>query len=165
MSDSRSVDLGPDNYAIVSSPDAAQAEPDMAVLRLSDLSAADRAAIWPFIVAKDVALGGGPVEALIDAGNRGCDAYVNADPSLPAGWRKYLVYVVSKVGVDLWERFHLAEGSDPYLTFAVRELERRGWGPDGNSDGLGRQHQYCMGTLIETGWFTDDARRTRYPVW
>jgi hypothetical protein len=126
--------------------------------RLDDLDARDRELMMQFMRADQNPDKLATPAMLIDACVGGVRAFEYlSDPmarSWAAGWKKFVLYITALNTQTLWDRFQKDGRSDETAIFAdwvVFSIGHEGWGPDGNSTPLGKQHSYCMAVAAEAG--------------
>jgi hypothetical protein len=82
---------------------------------------------------------------------KGVSTFENLSPLAPAGWRKFVLYVVSDQTYRLWENHRAADPAAKLAHWVVATIEANRWGPDGRSSPLGQHHSYAMGVAISAG--------------
>lgn len=125
---------------------------DRVVYSQEGLTAADDALIKEFFVA-DGKLAEGPSdsEALIRVCLLGVKAFEGLSPDAPTGWRKLILYAVSDLTYDLWDKHKESDPAGKLAQWVIATIEANGWGPDGRSTPLGQHHSYAMGVAVGTG--------------
>jgi len=136
--------------------------------KLDDLDDHDRQLFMQFVHAdqdpEKLATPAGLIAACV-AGTKAFEQL--SDPmsrSWSAGWKKFILYITALNTQTLWDRFqNEADRADETAIFAdwvVFSIEHSGWGPDGNSTPLGKQHSYCMAVAAEAGGGIQTNSRT-----
>lgn len=90
-------------------------------------------------------------EAIVAVCLLGVKAFEGLSAEAPAGWRKLVLYAVSDLTYDLWEKHRMADPAAKLAHWVVATIEANGWGPDGRSTPLGQHHSYAMGVAVGTG--------------
>jgi hypothetical protein len=94
-------------------------------------------------------------DAIISALAAGVRAFENLSDPMPCswspGWKKFVLYITALNCQFLWDRHHRASETAIFADWVVFSIEHAGWGPDGNSSPLGKQHSYCMAVAAEAG--------------
>ncbi len=123
--------------------------------KLEDLSDPDRELVTGFKLADDEAERLKTPDAIISALVAGVRAFENLSDPMPRswspGWKKFVLYITALNCQFLWARHHRARETAIFADWAVFSIEHAGWGPDGNSSPLGKQHSYCMAVAAEVG--------------
>jgi hypothetical protein len=96
---------------------------------------------------------------LIDACVAGVRTFESLSDPMPRswapGWKKFVLYITALNTQTLWDRFQRESGdcreTAIFADWVVSSIGRNGWGPDGNSTPLGKQHSYCMAVAAEAG--------------
>lgn len=117
------------------------------------LTAADDALIKEFFVADgklgaDTAPGGA---AVMEACLLGVKAFEGLSPDAPTGWRKLILYAVSDLTYDLWDKHEVGDPAAKLAHWVIATIEANRWGPDGRSTPLGQHHSYAMAVAVGTG--------------
>lgn len=117
------------------------------------LTAADDALIKEFFVADGKLGADGPPdgEAVLVVCLLGVKAFEGLSPDAPAGWRKLILYAVSDLTHDLWDKHRVGGPAAKLAHWVIATIEANGWGPDGRSTPLGQHHSYAMGVAVGTG--------------
>jgi hypothetical protein len=123
--------------------------------KLDDLDDADRALITGFQQADGEAERLKTAGAIISALAAGVRAFENLSDPMPRswspGWKKFVLYITALNCQFLWDAHHRASETAIFADWVVFSIEHGGWGPDGNSSPLGKQHSYCMAVGAEAG--------------
>jgi hypothetical protein len=127
-------------------------EGDRVVYSQDGLSEADDALIKSFFVADGKLGDGGPPDgdAVMAVCLLGVKVFEGLSITAPAGWRKLVLYAVSDLTYDLWDKHQVVDAAK-LAHWVVVTIEANGWGPDGRSTALGQHHSYAMGVAVETG--------------
>jgi hypothetical protein len=126
---------------------------DRVVYSQDGLTIADDALIKEFFVA-DGELGAEGLpdgEAVLMVCLLGVKAFEGLSPEAPAGWRKLILYAVSDLTYDLWNKYKLGDPAAKLAHWVIAGIEANGWGPDGRSTPLGQHHSFAMGVAVDSG--------------
>lgn len=128
-------------------------EGDRVVYSQEGLSESDDALIKAFFLADQKLGEGDPPDgaALLDVCLLGVKAFEGLSDEAPAGWRKLVLYAVSDLTYDLWNKHGVSDPAARLAHWVVATIEANGWGPDGRSTPLGQHHSFAMGVAVETG--------------
>jgi hypothetical protein len=127
--------------------------------KLDDLDDHDRQLFMQFVHAdqdpEKLATPAGLVAACV-AGTKAFEQLSDPMPrSWSAGWKKFILYITALNTQTLWDRFQNETGrayeTAIFADWVVFSIGHSGWGPDGNSTPLGKQHSYCMAVAAEAG--------------
>jgi hypothetical protein len=126
---------------------------DRVVYSQDGITAADDALIKEFFVAdRELGAGGPPGgEAVLGVCLLGVKAFEGLSADAPAGWRKLILYAVSDLTYDLWDKHKVGDPAAKLAHWVIATIEANGWGPDGRSTPLGQHHSYAMGVAVGTG--------------
>lgn len=126
---------------------------DRVVYSQQGMTAADDVLIKEFFVADGKLGADGPPdsEAVIGVCLLGVKAFEDLSPGAPAGWRKLILYAVSDLTYDLWDKHKVGDPAAKLAHWVIATIEANGWGPDGRSTPLGQHHSYAMGVAVGTG--------------
>jgi hypothetical protein len=123
--------------------------------KLEDLEDPDRELVTGFMQADGEAAQLKTPGAIISACAAGVRAFENLSDPMPrswsAGWKKFVLYITALNSQFLWDRHHRASETAMFADWVVFSIGHSGWGPDGNSSPLGKQHTYCMAVATEAG--------------
>jgi hypothetical protein len=121
---------------------------------LDKLSPTDKALVMSFfeVLGPTQVEGGTPdAQSLIGVCLCGVTVVEELSPLAPPGWRKLILYIVSDLTYDLWQRRKVAEAAGRLAQWVIVTIEKNGWGPDGRSTPLGQHHSYAMGVAGNSG--------------
>lgn len=121
---------------------------------LDRLPPTDKALVRSFLGALGPTQGEGAApdaETLITVCLSGVTAVEELSALAPLAWRKLILYTVSDLTYDLWNRHKVAAASGRLAQWIIVTIEKNGWGPDGRSTPLGQHHSYAMGVAGESG--------------
>jgi len=121
---------------------------------LDKLSPTDNALVMSFfeVLGPTQVEGAAPdAQTLIGVCLRGVTVVEELSPLAPPGWRKLILYIVSDITYDLWNRHKVAEAAGRLAQWVIVTIEKNGWGPDGRSTPLGQHHSYAMGVAGNSG--------------
>jgi hypothetical protein len=124
-------------------------------MKLEDLESPDRDLVIGFLEADGEAESAKTPEAIISALVAGVRAFESLSDPMPRswshGWKKFVLYITALNSQFLWDRHHRASETAIFADWVVFSIGHYGWGPDGNSTPLGKQHSYCMAVAAEAG--------------
>lgn len=81
----------------------------------------------------------------------GVRAFEGLSSAASTAWRKLVLYAVSDLTYDLWEKHEVDEPAAKLAHWVVATIEANHWGPDGRTTPLGQHHSYAMGVAVKTG--------------
>ncbi len=128
-------------------------EGDRVTYSQEGLSEADDELIKAFFMADQRLNQDGPPsgEAVVETCLLGVRAFEGLSAGAPAGWRKLILYAISDLTYDLWEKHRVGDPAAKLAHWVVATIEANHWGPDGRSTPLGQHHSYAMGVAVGTG--------------
>jgi hypothetical protein len=101
---------------------------------------------------QDVSVDGPPSgEAVANLCLLGVSAFEGLSADAPAGWRKLVLYAVSDLTYDLWEKHKLNDAATKLAHWVVATMEANGWAAQGHFTPLGQHYTYMFAVAVGTG--------------
>jgi hypothetical protein len=101
---------------------------------------------------QDVSVDGPPSgEAVANLCLLGVSAFEGLSADAPAGWRKLVLYAVSDLTYDLWEKHKLNDAATKLAHWVIATMEANGWAAQGHFTPLGQHYTYMFAVAVGTG--------------
>lgn len=117
------------------------------------LAEADSVLVERFFNADQELSANGPAtgEAVANLCLLGVSAFDGLSADAPAGWRKLVLYAVSDLTYDLWEKHKLNDEATKLAHWVVATMEANGWAAQGHFTPLGQHYTYMFAVAVGTG--------------
>jgi hypothetical protein len=130
-----------------------QGDPPRPTYSTAGLTEADSVLVERFFNADQELSANGPPsgEAVANLCLLGVSAFEGLSADAPAGWRKLVLYAVSDLTYDLWEKHKLNDAATKLAHWVVATMEANGWAAQGHFTPLGQHYTYMFAVAVGTG--------------
>ncbi|HTU79667.1 MAG TPA: hypothetical protein VMF09_12990 [Solirubrobacteraceae bacterium] len=132
---------------------AMEGDPPRPSYSTDGLTEADTVLIERFFNADQELSADGPPsgEAVTNLCLLGVSAFEGLSAGAPAGWRKLVLYAVSDLTYNLWEKHKLNDAATKLAHWVIATMEANGWAAQGHFTPLGQHYTYMFAVAVGTG--------------